>query len=59
MELTDSELAIRWWKRKSSEEKVELLKLVKIQNYNFDILELDMSEFEKINGGLSCLSLRF
>jgi len=30
-----------------------------IQNYNFNILELDMSEFEKLDGGLSCLSLRF
>ncbi|GAF85903.1 unnamed protein product, partial [marine sediment metagenome] len=30
-----------------------------IQNYNFKILELEMSEFEKMDGGLSCLSLRF
>jgi len=45
MELTDSELAIRWWKRKSSEEKVELLKLVKIQNYNFDSLTNNQIEW--------------
>jgi dimethylargininase len=25
----------------------------------FKIIELDMSEFEKVDGGLSCLSLRF
>jgi len=30
-----------------------------IQNYNFKVLELEMSEFEKMDGGLSCLSLRF
>ena len=30
-----------------------------IQDYNFKILELEMSEFEKMDGGLSCLSLRF
>ncbi|NVM17852.1 MAG: N(G),N(G)-dimethylarginine dimethylaminohydrolase [Candidatus Lokiarchaeota archaeon] len=30
-----------------------------ILNYNFKVLELDMSEFEKMDGGLSCLSLRF
>lgn len=30
-----------------------------ILNYNFNILELDVSEFEKMDGGLSCLSLRF
>ncbi len=30
-----------------------------IYNLNFKVLELDMSEFEKMDGGLSCLSLRF
>ena len=30
-----------------------------IQNFNFKVLELEMSEFEKMDGGLSCLSLRF
>ena len=30
-----------------------------ILNHNFKVLELDMSEFEKMDGGLSCLSLRF
>ncbi|MBY8987867.1 MAG: N(G),N(G)-dimethylarginine dimethylaminohydrolase [Candidatus Lokiarchaeota archaeon] len=28
-------------------------------NFNFKVLELEMSEFEKMDGGLSCLSLRF
>lgn len=26
---------------------------------NYDVIEVDMSEFEKMDGGLSCLSLRF
>jgi len=30
-----------------------------ILNYNFKVIELEMSEFEKMDGGLSCLSLRF
>jgi dimethylargininase len=30
-----------------------------IENAGFDILELDVSEFRKLDGGLSCLSLRF
>jgi dimethylargininase len=30
-----------------------------ILNLNFKVLELEMSEFEKMDGGLSCLSLRF
>ncbi len=30
-----------------------------ILNFNFKVLELEMSEFEKMDGGLSCLSLRF
>lgn len=30
-----------------------------IYNLNFKVLELEMSEFEKMDGGLSCLSLRF
>ena len=33
--------------------KSKLLKL------NYDIVELDMTEFEKMDGGLTCLSLRF
>ncbi|TES95478.1 MAG: N(G),N(G)-dimethylarginine dimethylaminohydrolase [Promethearchaeota archaeon] len=28
-------------------------------NFSFRIIELEMSEFEKMDGGLSCLSLRF
>jgi dimethylargininase len=30
-----------------------------IQNLNFKVIELEMSEFQKMDGGLSCLSLRF
>jgi len=30
-----------------------------ILNFNFKVIELEMSEFEKMDGGLSCLSLRF
>ncbi len=30
-----------------------------IQNAGYKIIELDMSEFQKLDGGLSCLSLRF
>ena len=30
-----------------------------ILNFNFKVLELEMSEFKKMDGGLSCLSLRF
>lgn len=30
-----------------------------LQKLNYPIIELDMSEFRKIDGGLSCLSLRF
>jgi dimethylargininase len=30
-----------------------------LQKLNYDIIELSMSEFEKMDGGLSCLSLRF
>jgi dimethylargininase len=28
-------------------------------NAGFDVIELEMSEFQKVDGGLSCLSLRF
>jgi len=28
-------------------------------NFSFRVIELEMSEFEKMDGGLSCLSLRF
>jgi len=31
----------------------------KVEDAGFRVLELDMSEFRKIDGGLSCLSLRF
>jgi len=30
-----------------------------IQNAGYDVLEVDVSEFRKLDGGLSCLSLRF
>lgn len=31
----------------------------KIRSYEYSVIELDMSEFQKLDGGLSCLSLRF
>ena len=31
----------------------------KIKEAGYEIIELDMSEFQKLDGGLSCLSLRF
>lgn len=31
----------------------------KIRNFGYKTLEVDMSEFRKLDGGLSCLSLRF
>lgn len=30
-----------------------------IKETGYDIIELDVSEFQKMDGGLSCLSLRF
>jgi len=30
-----------------------------IQNCGYEVLEVDVSEFQKLDGGLSCLSLRF
>ena len=30
-----------------------------IQNYGYRVIEVDVSEFRKLDGGLSCLSLRF
>ncbi len=30
-----------------------------IESYDYEIIELDMSEYKKLDGGLSCLSLRF
>jgi len=30
-----------------------------LRKHGFDPLMLDMSEFQKMDGGLSCLSLRF
>lgn len=30
-----------------------------IQSFGYEILEVDVSEFQKLDGGLSCLSLRF
>ncbi|MDZ7807298.1 MAG: hypothetical protein U5K71_09285 [Gracilimonas sp.] len=31
----------------------------KIEVADYDIIELEMTEFKKLDGGLSCLSLRF
>jgi len=31
----------------------------KIEKHGYQTIELDMSEFQKLDGGLSCLSLRF
>jgi dimethylargininase len=31
----------------------------RIQSFEYSVIELDMSEFQKLDGGLSCLSLRF
>jgi dimethylargininase len=31
----------------------------KLLSLNYDVIELDMTEFEKMDGGLTCLSLRF
>jgi dimethylargininase len=30
-----------------------------LQRLDYETIELDMSEFQKMDGGLSCLSLRF
>ena len=30
-----------------------------IESLGFDVIALDMSEFRKLDGGLSCLSLRW
>jgi len=38
---------------------VEKQELYAANYYGFDIIELNMSEFQKLDGGLSCLSLRF
>ena len=31
----------------------------KLEDRKYQVLELDVSEFEKMDGGLTCLSLRF
>ncbi|MBT8391610.1 MAG: hypothetical protein KJO48_07590 [Ignavibacteria bacterium] len=31
----------------------------KIEAFGYTIIEIDVSEFQKLDGGLSCLSLRF
>jgi dimethylargininase len=33
--------------------------MAEIQKRGYQVVELDMSEFRKLDGGLSCLSLRF
>jgi dimethylargininase len=30
-----------------------------IRSFGYQVIALDMSEFQKMDGGLSCLSLRF
>jgi len=30
-----------------------------VPDYEYDVIEVNVSEFQKIDGGLSCLSLRF
>jgi len=46
MELTDSELAVRWWNRKSTIEKVEELKNARLKRE--DVNRLSESEMEWI-----------
>jgi dimethylargininase len=31
----------------------------KISNLGYKVIEVDVSEFKKLDGGLSCLSLRY
>lgn len=48
MELTDREISLRWWNRKSDNEKTELAKLAKIKIQNRDFKTLTGSEIEYI-----------
>jgi hypothetical protein len=46
MELTDRELALRWWNRKSIQRKAELAKLSKFPIENRDFNRLTGNEIE-------------
>lgn len=48
MELTDRELALRWWNRKSIQERTELAKQAKIPVENRDYNTLTGNEIEWI-----------
>ena len=46
MDLTDRELALRWWNRKSIQEKIEVAKQTKISIENRDFNTLTGNEIE-------------
>lgn len=48
MELTDRELALRWWNRKSIQEKDEVAKQAKFATENRDYTRLTGNEIEWI-----------
>jgi hypothetical protein len=48
MELTDRELSLKWWNRKSIQEIIELAKQAKFQIENRDIKTLTGNEIEWI-----------
>lgn len=48
MELTDRELALRWWNRKSTQERTELAKQAKFTVENRDYNTLTGNEIEWI-----------
>jgi hypothetical protein len=48
MELTDRELALRWWNRKSIQERARLVKQAKFSIEGSDLTTLSSSEIEWI-----------
>jgi hypothetical protein len=48
MELTDRELALRWWKRKTIEEKNELAKQAKFSLENRNVQKLTDNDIDWI-----------
>ena len=48
MELTDRELALRWWNRKSNQERTRLVKQAKFSIEGRDLTTLSSSEIEWI-----------
>jgi hypothetical protein len=48
MELTDRELALRWWNRKSIQERTELAKLAKLEIEDRNFKTLTGNEIEWI-----------